>query len=56
MTQTEAQLEENLLKRLVGLGYKQVTIRNGDELLANLKTQLEKHNDLTLSDAGKSVV
>lgn len=49
--QSESQLEENLLKRLVGLGYERVTIRNGDELLANLKTQLEKHNELMLSDA-----
>lgn len=51
MTQTEAQLEEALVQRLGGLGYERVTIRGSDELLANLKRQLEKHNGLTLSEA-----
>ncbi|WP_438727939.1 type I restriction endonuclease subunit R [Parasphingorhabdus sp. DH2-15] len=51
MAQSEAQLEESLIKRLGGLGYERVTIRTEDELLANLKTQLEKHNDVTLTDA-----
>ena len=48
--QTEAQLEESLIQRLVDLQYKRVTISNNDELLANLKAQLEKHNKITLSD------
>ncbi len=48
--QSEAQLEESLIQRLVGLGYDRVTILNGDDLCANLKTQLEKHNNITLSD------
>ena len=51
MTQTEAQLEESLVQRLTGLGYERVTIRNSEELLGNLKRQLEKHNALTLTDA-----
>ena len=50
MTQSEAQLEESLIKRLDGLGYDRVAIRNGDELRTNLKIQLEKHNKITLSD------
>ncbi|MGI9360095.1 MAG: type I restriction endonuclease subunit R [Parasphingorhabdus sp.] len=51
MTQTEAQLEEKLVHRLTGLGYDRVTIRNSDDLFANLKQQLEKHNKITLSPA-----
>jgi len=51
MTQSEAQLEESLVRRLTGLGYEQVVIRDGDEMLANLKLQLEKHNKVALSDA-----
>lgn len=50
MTQSEAQLEENLVTRLTGLGYERVTIKDSDALLANLKTQIQKHNDVILSD------
>ena len=50
MTQSEAQLEEALVKRLTGLGYNRVTITNSEDLLANLKAQLEKHNGISLSD------
>ncbi len=50
MTQSEAQLEEALVTRLGGLGYERVAIRDSDELLANLKRQLEKHNGLVLTD------
>ncbi|TAG97304.1 MAG: type I restriction endonuclease subunit R [Oscillatoriales cyanobacterium] len=49
MTQSEQQLEQNLIDRLTGLGYEPVTIRNAAELTANLKTQLEKHNNTQLS-------
>jgi len=49
-TQSEAILEENLLKQLVSLGYEKVIIRDEAELLANLKKQLEKHNKTTLDD------
>ncbi|WP_257287711.1 HsdR family type I site-specific deoxyribonuclease [Endozoicomonas sp. SESOKO2] len=49
-TQSEAQLEENLIKRLTGLGYDRVAITSIDELKANLKTQLEKHNKVELTE------
>lgn len=49
-TQSEAILEENLLKQLVSLGYEQVIIRDEAELLANLKKQLERHNKTTLNE------
>lgn len=48
--QSEAILEENLLKQLVSLGYEKVIIRDEAELLSNLKKQLEKHNKITLDD------
>ena len=48
--QSEAQLEESLIQRLVGLGYDRVTILNNDDLCTNLKKQLEKHNSVTLSN------
>ena len=50
MTQSEQILENNLVKQLTTLGYEQVMIRDESDLLANLKTQLEKHNQLSLSD------
>ena len=43
-TQSEQVLENNLIKRLTGLGYDRVTIKDEADLLANLKGQLEKHN------------
>jgi len=49
-TQSEAQLETELVSRLKRLGYELVSIRNAEELKANLKKQLEIHNDLSLSD------
>lgn len=49
-TQSEAILEQNLLKQLVSLGYEKVLIRDETELLANLKNQLERHNKITLDD------
>lgn len=49
MSQSEHELEQNLIDRLTGLGYEPVTIRNTAELSANLKTQLEKHNGIQLS-------
>lgn len=49
MTQSEQILEDNLVKQLGTLGYEFVNIRNEAELLANLKSQLEKHNGVTLS-------
>jgi type I restriction enzyme R subunit len=42
--QSEATLENNLIKQLIGLGYQSVLIHDGDVLLANLKSQLETFN------------
>ena len=49
--QSEAQLEDGLVKRLTGLGYAPVTLPNMDAMRANLRAQLGKHNGVTLSDA-----
>lgn len=54
MTQSEQELEQNLIERLTGLGYEPVTIRNTAELIANLKTQLEKHNKTKLEKHNKT--
>ena len=48
--ESEAILEDNLVKQLVSLEYKKVTIKDDTALEANLKTQLEKHNNFTMSD------
>lgn len=47
--QSEAQLENNLIKQLVGLGYQNVTIPDGDALVSNLKLQLEAFNKTAFS-------
>ncbi len=47
--QSEAQLENNLIKQLQGLEYIPVTIKDEKELLNNLKNQLEIHNFKTLN-------
>ena len=49
-TQSEALLEEKLLKQLQSLGYERVVIKDDKELEDNLKIQLEKHNKTTISD------
>jgi type I restriction enzyme, R subunit len=49
MSQSEQELEQNLIDRLTRLGYETVKISNATELTANLKTQLEKHNHTQLS-------
>ena len=48
-TQSEQVLEANLVQQLTTLGYARVTITNEAELLANLKAQLEKHNNCPLT-------
>lgn len=48
-TQSEAQLEESLIARLGSLGWERVTLASEAALIANLKTQLEAHNGLTLT-------
>ncbi len=49
-TQPEQILENNLVTQLVALGYKKVDIVDEVSMLSNLKTQLEKHNKVTLSE------
>ncbi|TSE05868.1 type I restriction endonuclease subunit R [Aquimarina algiphila] len=49
-TQSEAILENNLIKQLARQGYEQVLIKDEDSLLSNLKKQLEKVNNTTFSD------
>ena len=50
-TQSEAILEENLIKQLIDLKYERVSIKDDKELETNLKSQLEKHNKTTISDS-----
>ncbi|MHA6727587.1 type I restriction endonuclease subunit R [Chryseobacterium sp. A301] len=49
--QSEQILEEQLVIQLQKLGYKYITITDEKSLLANLKTQLEKHNHIQFSDS-----
>ena len=50
-TQPEAVLEDKFIKQLVSLEYERVAVISEDELLANLKRQLEKHNKASFSVA-----
>ncbi|AUC81778.1 type I restriction endonuclease subunit R [Lacinutrix sp. Bg11-31] len=47
--QSELQLENKLIKQLVGLGYQNITITDGDALVSNLKAQLEAFNKTVFS-------
>lgn len=49
-TQSEAILEDNLIKQLVANQYEKVTIKDDKALEANLKSQLEKHNKTSFSE------
>jgi len=55
-TQSEQVLEDNLVKQLETLGYSYVSIKNEKDLIANLKKQVEKHNNIVLSDIDFSKV
>lgn len=48
--QPEQVLEEQLVEQLQKLGYGSVIIADETALLSNLKTQLEKHNNISFSD------
>ena len=48
-TQTEHELETELVARLAGMGWTPADIPNEAALVANLKTQLEAHNGMLLS-------
>lgn len=50
--QPEQILEEQLVEQLQKLNYSLVLIRDEKELLANLKSQLEKHNQQSLEKTG----
>lgn len=50
-TQPEQILEDNLVEQLAKLGYERVRIHDENDLLSNLKSQLEKHNKASLSDS-----
>ncbi len=48
--QPEAILEEQLVEQLNKLGYAKVVVADEASLLKNLKSQLEKHNNIAFSD------
>ncbi|MCG9792461.1 type I restriction endonuclease subunit R [Flavobacterium algicola] len=47
--QSELQLENKLIKQLIGLNYAAVQIQDGDALVSNLKSQLEVFNQTTFT-------
>ncbi len=49
-SQSEQILEQNLISQLVSNGYERVVIKDEKDLLRNLKSQLEKHNNKTFSE------
>jgi type I restriction enzyme R subunit len=49
-TQSEQALENNLIAQLVEMGYEPVRVADEAGLVANLRTQLELHNNVTFSD------
>jgi len=49
-TQPEQLLEDNLVKQLQSLGYGFIALKDDNDLNTNLKAQLEKHNQITLTD------
>jgi type I restriction enzyme R subunit len=51
MSQSELQLENELIGQLVGLGFETVQIQDVNSLELNLRSQLEKFNQLKFSDS-----
>ncbi len=47
---TEARLEEKFIEKLTEIGYQRVNISNFEELENNLRMQLNKLNDIVLTD------
>ncbi len=47
--QSEYFMEKELIRQLENLGYRRVSIKDENELLSNLKKQLERQNDIELS-------
>ena len=52
--QSEQILEEQLIAQLQKLGYSYIVINSESDLLLNLKGQLEKHNNASLSKTGNA--
>ncbi|PIF62843.1 type I restriction endonuclease subunit R [Flavobacterium sp. 11] len=50
-SQSELILEQNLVNQLASNGYDKVTIKDENNLLVNLKKQLEKHNNKVFSNS-----
>ena len=48
--QSEADLEREFIAQLVRQGYEYLPIHNEQELIANLRTQIERLNDITFTD------
>ena len=48
--QSEAILEENLIKQLEQNQYERILIKDDKDLESNLKSQLEKHNKTSITD------
>lgn len=49
-SESEQMLEDKLIEQLVGMGYQKVSVRTEDQLVANLKAQLEVLNKTSLTD------
>ena len=49
--QSEADLEQSFIKQLQSQAYEYISIKSEDDLVHNLRSQLEKLNDLTFSDS-----
>lgn len=49
--QSEAELEKEFSRRLVELGYEYLTIHKENDLIANLRAQIERLNDYTFTDS-----
>ncbi len=49
--QSEAELEKEFIRRLVELGYEYLTIHKENDLIANLRVQIERLNDYTFTDS-----
>lgn len=53
-TQSEAALENGLIKTLIDNSYERVFIQEEENLKANFKVQLEKHNQKALALIGRA--
>jgi type I restriction enzyme R subunit len=48
--QSESQLEKTLINQLQRLGFSPIVLKDQDAIIANLRTQLEKFNQIKFSD------